>query len=368
MTHAFEYDPHTRVRTAAHPQLTRVHTPAHPGLGLERSPLLWVLVVGAGLVALVAMAASSYTLAGLGRAIGWDQWHGLLAWSLPVSADLLAAVAGVAWLAADVSDDARKLARIITIAAVTVSVVLNAVGHLVESGDLRVEPWLRIAVSTVPPIVAAVALHLVVTVVRDQGQPAEPAPTDRHQVEPAHQAPAAPEPDLPVYEIPAPLPAPVAEPVFTPAAEVHTEVHTLPAAVPADPAPPAAEFTPWWEKSDLDMTRPGAAEHLVPTPHTEVHTPTEEVHTLTTDEWFQSALTAMQPADDDIEVTTPAHPAEEVHTEVFTDADTEEELTPEARRELILKAAAEGLSQRKVAARASCSPAYVRKVLLDSAA
>lgn len=45
------------------------------------------IVAGAALVAAVAMAASADTLADLGRSVGWGH---RLAWSLPVSVDVLA--------------------------------------------------------------------------------------------------------------------------------------------------------------------------------------------------------------------------------------------------------------------------------------
>ncbi|MFB7678406.1 DUF2637 domain-containing protein, partial [Kitasatospora purpeofusca] len=215
MSHAVEYGPRTEVRTrtrGVHTPAAEVHTPV-------RTPLLWALVGGAGLVALVAMAASASTLAELGRAIGWTQWKGWLAWSLPVSVDLLAAVSGLAWLAGGVAEEARSLGRWITVAAVTVSVALNAISHLVDSGDVQVGPWLRIGVSTVPPIVAAVALHLVVTVARGY-TPADPAPTERHEAElDRPRVPVGDELDqLPLYQ----SPAPVEIPVHTPAAEVPT--------------------------------------------------------------------------------------------------------------------------------------------------
>jgi hypothetical protein len=378
---ATEYDHRPRVRTAAHPERTEVRTsaaevrtPAHPGLGLRRAPLLWGLVIGAGAVALVAMAASSFTLAGLGTAIGWVQWKGWLAWSLPISVDLLAAVAGVAWLAANVSTEARNLARWITIGAVTSSVALNAVAHLVESGDLLVEPWLRITVSTVPPIVAAVALHLVVTVVRGYGQ----APAVGHQPEPERDLIDHQEPQLPIYEhlaeasaeVPAepvhtPLPTP-ALPVFTPAAEVRT----LPEEVPAEVHTPAAD--PWSSPTTRQLVaigealRPAPAEPAEVEVHTqpeEVRTHVAEVHTPAaegghpivdttpepghTDEWWQAALTALPLAEEE---------------QAGDDEPTDTTITPEIRRELILGGKAEGLSQRETARIAKCSPSYVRKV------
>lgn len=116
-----------------------------------------VLIAGAGLVAVVAMAASAATLADLGIEVGWTE---PLHWSLPVAVDVLALVAGVAWLAAGVSAKARALGRNLTLVSVVVSVVLNAVSHLVATGHMVVGPELVIAVSAVPPLAAALAVHL----------------------------------------------------------------------------------------------------------------------------------------------------------------------------------------------------------------
>jgi hypothetical protein len=123
--------------------------------------VFYALVVGAGVVGTVAMAASASTLAALGHAVGWTQWDGRMAWALPVAVDALALVSGVAWLARSIGARARTLAQKVTLAAVVGSVGLNALGHVVESGDVDVTPLLRIGVSTVPPLVAAVAVHLV---------------------------------------------------------------------------------------------------------------------------------------------------------------------------------------------------------------
>ncbi|GHJ40483.1 hypothetical protein Sm713_60920 [Streptomyces sp. TS71-3] len=129
-----------------------------------------MIVAGAALVATVAMAASADTLASLGRSVGWGPG---LAWSLPVSVDVLALVAGLAWLAAGAS---QSLGRVLTLITVGVSVLLNAVGHLVSTGHLTTGPILVIAVSAVPPLAAALAVHLGATVNTDQTAfPAETA-------------------------------------------------------------------------------------------------------------------------------------------------------------------------------------------------
>lgn len=214
------------MRPDTHP-LTTPAPAAHDGThGPTHGGTLWALTIGAALVGVVAMAASAATLAALGHAVGWTQWGGLMAWSLPVSVDALALVAGVAWLARGVSDEARSLARWMTLSAVVSSVVLNAVGHLVESGDVVVGPQLRIAVSAVPPVVAALTVHLVVT-----------ALTGRTTVVSAHQETVS-------GVEPAPVSAPVSEPVSEPVSDTVSAPEDAPEKPVSAPAPRRRERRP----------------------------------------------------------------------------------------------------------------------------
>ncbi|GGU55618.1 hypothetical protein GCM10010211_20480 [Streptomyces albospinus] len=124
-----------------------------------------LIIGGAALVAAVAMAASADTLAALGRAVGWGY---VLSWALPVSVDVLALVAGLAWIAAGTG---RSLGRVLTLLTVAVSVLLNALGHLVSTNHLTASPYLVIGVSAVPPLAAALAVHLGATVTTDRTAP-----------------------------------------------------------------------------------------------------------------------------------------------------------------------------------------------------
>lgn len=137
-------------------------------MGLRRG-----LVAGAGLVAAVAMAASADTLAAIGTAVGWGE---VMRWSLPVSVDVLALVAGLCWLAGGVPEAARRLGHRLTIVSVVGSVVLNAVSHLVETGHVTVGPGLVIAVSAVPPLAAALAVHLAATTAQGEEAPETDTP------------------------------------------------------------------------------------------------------------------------------------------------------------------------------------------------
>jgi hypothetical protein len=150
-----------------------------------------LIVAGAAVVAAVAMIASADALTTLGRAVGWDE---VMAWALPVSVDVLALVAGLAWLAASA---AQRLGRWLTLGSVTMSVVLNTVGHLVSTGHLKSNSYLVILVSAVPPVAAALAVHLGAKVNSDGTDATADAPaaanrptahlTDHHATAPGRQ-------------------------------------------------------------------------------------------------------------------------------------------------------------------------------------
>lgn len=138
-----------------------------------------LIVTGATLVAVVAMAASATTLSDLGRAVGWGE---VLAWSLPVSVDVLALVAGVAWLAGGAG---QALGRVLTLITVGVSVLLNSIGHLVSTMHLEASSYLVIGVSAVPPLAAALAVHLGATVNADRPDALAPRPFDTIEAVPS---------------------------------------------------------------------------------------------------------------------------------------------------------------------------------------
>ncbi|WP_331756788.1 DUF2637 domain-containing protein [Streptomyces sp. NBC_01506] len=127
-----------------------------------------VLVSGAAIVATVAMAASADTLAALGGAVGWGRE---MKWSLPVSVDVLALVSGLVWLTAGLPEAARRLGMWLTLVTVVGSMVLNAVGHLVSTQHIVAGPPLVIAVSAVPPLTAALAVHLAAMTAQGQKGP-----------------------------------------------------------------------------------------------------------------------------------------------------------------------------------------------------
>ncbi|MBC9718413.1 DUF2637 domain-containing protein [Streptomyces sp. TRM66268-LWL] len=191
------------------------HTPSaaptvRPPARRMSSGLRNLIVAGAAVVAVVAMIASADALTALGRAVGWSE---IMAWALPVSVDVLALVAGFAWLAASA---AQRLGRWLTLGSVSMSVVLNAVGHLVSTGHLKSNSFLVILVSAVPPVAAALAVHLGAKVNSDgadatadaaaASQAVEAGLTDRHGSTPDRQIDrdrdASPEPRAPLYQTP----------------------------------------------------------------------------------------------------------------------------------------------------------------------
>ncbi|MFE9335105.1 DUF2637 domain-containing protein [Streptomyces sp. NPDC006925] len=175
------------------------------------------LIAGAGIVAAVAMAASAATLAELGHAVGWAGW---LRWALPVAVDVLALVAGVAWLAAGVAPGARQLGRTLTLVSVAVSVLLNAIGHLVATRYMTPGPWLVIGVSAVPPLAAALAVHLTAAITAEADAAEGDTPAPERDTAPA-------EVDTPVSPTPRPaaVPAPVEPQVICGG---HLQIPTVP--------------------------------------------------------------------------------------------------------------------------------------------
>lgn len=159
------------------------------------------IIYGSAAVSVVAMTASAASLASLARV---TEWVSPLEWALPVSVDLLALVAGKAWLDASLPPEVRQLGQRLTVVTVLVSVVLNALSHLLSSGQMAVTPHLVIAISSVPPLAATASVHMFSEVRKPHPAPA---------ASPVPAAPAAV-----AVERQAPLPAPVPVAPFVPPA------------------------------------------------------------------------------------------------------------------------------------------------------
>lgn len=138
-------------------------------------------------VALLSAAALSFQgLYTLARAVGWAA---LVAWLLPVSIDVAAAIATVVWLSSPVGYGvARRHAARTALISIGLSVAGNAAAHLIEGHILDVTPAVIVTVTSVPPIVVALLVHLGMTL----PQP-PPATTRDERPRQSSEAPAEPQ-------------------------------------------------------------------------------------------------------------------------------------------------------------------------------
>src|SRR5262249_46967710 len=129
--------------------------------------------------ALIAAAALSFQgLYTLARAVGWSP---KVAWLLPVSVDLAAAIGTVGWLGLPAGHSAaRSHAAKTALIAISLSVLGNAAAHLIEAHVLPVTPYVIVAVTSIPPVVVALLVHLGMSVPQHAPTPeadeAEPEP------------------------------------------------------------------------------------------------------------------------------------------------------------------------------------------------
>lgn len=122
----------------------------------KRDPFV---LAGLGIVGLTAIAASFGTLMGLASWVGWHGWYMQIL--LPVCIDVLALVAGRVWLSASMAPEARQFARAVSFAAIGISIVGNAVGHIVTMHNAStVKIVLAIVVGSLPPAALAAVGHL----------------------------------------------------------------------------------------------------------------------------------------------------------------------------------------------------------------
>jgi hypothetical protein len=122
----------------------------------KRDP--WVLL-GLGLVGVTAIIASFGTLMGLAAWVGWHGWGMQLL--LPFCLDVLALVSGRVWLSASMTIEARRFAQTVSMTAIGISIVGNAVGHIVTMHDASaVKITIAIIVGTIPPAALAAVGHL----------------------------------------------------------------------------------------------------------------------------------------------------------------------------------------------------------------
>lgn len=153
---------------------------AAPTTNTERD---WWVVIGMAITATSAAVSSFSGLRSLALATGWPT---LLAPLLPLTVDAYAATATRIWLAGTTqAAAARRFARWNAIGAIGLSLLGNAIWHLIAAQVLNVT-WLTIVlVGAVPPAVLGLLSHL--AVLRSQADTVlEPVPVlaeDDHQDE-----------------------------------------------------------------------------------------------------------------------------------------------------------------------------------------
>lgn len=122
----------------------------------KRDP--WVLA-GLFIVGLTAIVASFDTLMGLAAWVGWRGWAVQIL--LPICIDVLALVSGRVWLADSATMEARRYARGVSLTALAVSVIGNAIGHVVAMDSASTfKIVLAIVVGSIPPIALGAVGHL----------------------------------------------------------------------------------------------------------------------------------------------------------------------------------------------------------------
>lgn len=129
--------------------------------GTDRDVLTWI---GLALVGAAAAVLSFAALRDLAVRCGIPD-H--LAWLLPITVDLLAAITTRVWLRRRAHPDAQRYARGLAVAAIAATVTGNAAhGYLVHAAV--VPPWWAVViVSAVPAAALGFLVHLAVLVGRD---------------------------------------------------------------------------------------------------------------------------------------------------------------------------------------------------------
>jgi hypothetical protein len=116
----------------------------------------WVMVGMA--VAAASAATTSFTgLRGLALAAGWPD---RLAWLLPLTIDAYAMTSTRVWLAPGRSQRGRGYAQANAIGAIGVSILGNAVFHMLSTGLLTVAWPIVVSVGAVPAAVLGLTAHL----------------------------------------------------------------------------------------------------------------------------------------------------------------------------------------------------------------
>ncbi len=138
----------------------------------------WLTWVGLGVVGAAAAVMSFAALSDLARLCGITAVIGPepgvpVAWLLPVTVDVLAAVATRVWLQRRVSVEAEHFARGAAWAAIGATVLGNAAHGVLQGAGGPPGWWAAMLVSAVPAAALGALVHLAVLVGRGAGEPGD---------------------------------------------------------------------------------------------------------------------------------------------------------------------------------------------------
>jgi len=147
----------------------------------------WWVLTGMTVSAAAAAVSSFSGLRSLAQAAGWGEWLSTL---LPLTVDSYAMTATRVWLAGSTaSARARRFARWNAVGAVLLSVLGNAVWHLVAAGLLQVTWVIVVVVGAVPAAVLGLLSHLAVLRTNGAVPVPDPAPAVVPGTAPTQTAP-----------------------------------------------------------------------------------------------------------------------------------------------------------------------------------
>lgn len=149
----------------------------------------WWVILGMTVTAMSAAVSSFSGLRSLAAATGWPE---ALSPLFPLTVDAYAMTATRVWLSGSTgSERARRFARWNAIMAIGLSLVGNAVWHLIAAQVLTVSWVIVVLVGAVPPAVLGLLSHL--AVLRSQTEALHVPPVEDDQDEPEDDAEATPD-------------------------------------------------------------------------------------------------------------------------------------------------------------------------------
>lgn len=179
------------------------------------APERWVnptIYLGVAVVAVYCVGVSGYWLVKLAS---FCSMFGVLGFSVPVSLDVAGGIAAIVWVKG-ATREARLWGAGIAVGTLLGSLGGNILAHLIEAKWITVNPWLVIAVGSIPPIMLFLSIHLLIvfsnrpvpaarrvrppatTTATEPSRSARPPAAARETTPAAPTSPAAGEPAAPV--------------------------------------------------------------------------------------------------------------------------------------------------------------------------